>query len=183
MSNDKWEMIEPVYIKGQLIPGQGHLVTNFFVPVVSCNIGVLQISPYASTSPRWCAALSNPFNFRSQDNDNSFCVFLPDTGQIRLRTHSKGTTLARFVAFPGVFLFLLLFSARRFRSGTCNSGCYNSEVEIRGARRRENNPGAHSGRLRSRQSTLSCALYDGRRRSYWPHRRHGRVSVKKRTDV
>lgn len=34
--------MHPVYIKGQFIPGQGHLVTNFFASLVSCNIGVLQ---------------------------------------------------------------------------------------------------------------------------------------------
>ena len=39
---------------------------------------------------------------------------LQESGKTRLRTHSKRTTFARFVAVAGVFVFLLLFSAAAF---------------------------------------------------------------------
>ncbi len=71
------EIYDPVYIKGQLIPGPGHLVTNFFASIVCCNNRLTADISYASTSQRWYAALSNPFNLRSQDDDNSFCVCSP----------------------------------------------------------------------------------------------------------
>ncbi|MBA3514875.1 MAG: hypothetical protein H0T77_10910 [Pyrinomonadaceae bacterium] len=41
-------------------------------------------------------------------------LVLPDAGKFRLRPLSKRTTFARFVAFPGVFVFLLLFSSAVF---------------------------------------------------------------------
>nr|MBA2527644.1 hypothetical protein [Pyrinomonadaceae bacterium] len=44
---------------------------------------------------------------------HSACV-LPDKGKERLRPHTKRTNFARFVAFPGVFVFLLLFSSAVF---------------------------------------------------------------------
>ncbi len=43
-----------------------------------------------------------------------FAFVLPEFGKIPLRAHSKRTTFARFVAFPGAFLFLLLFSSTVF---------------------------------------------------------------------
>ncbi len=39
---------------------------------------------------------------------------LPDGGKVRLRTHTKRTTFARFAAFPGMLVFLLLFSSAVF---------------------------------------------------------------------
>lgn len=45
---------------------------------------------------------------------NNSAFVLPDAGKFRLRPLSKRTTFARFVAFPGVFAFLLLFSSAVF---------------------------------------------------------------------
>ena len=58
-------LVMPVYIKGQLIPGPGHLVTNFFASSVFCNNRrTVEISIRINFAAVVCCAFQ-PLNLRS----------------------------------------------------------------------------------------------------------------------
>ncbi len=99
----------------------------------------------------------------------------------RLRSHSKRSTFARFAAFPGVFLSLLLLTGAVFAQAPAIPGVTTLKLksEVLGEERTilVRTPADYE----DRQPTLSSALYDGRRRPYWPHRRL-RSSFSQETD-